>query len=115
MPAKIDRLNAVIRLFLEMAKNPAEFFVNVKLHGTTVPDALSAVNTPTTVPGGALFFTLRLLILIVIQLSDRQWGRLIGTYVSLRRGEGDSSIAGWCVAKEIILFLISVFVNKTTT
>jgi len=69
LPAKIDPLNAVIRLFPEMPKNPAEFFVNVKLLGTIVPEASCAVNTPTTVPAGAVLFTVKLLILIVIQLS----------------------------------------------
>jgi hypothetical protein len=49
-----------------MAKNPEEFLVNVKLQGTTTPDASSAVNTPTTVPAGALLFTVKLLILMVI-------------------------------------------------
>jgi len=55
-----------------MAKNPADFFVNMKLHGMTVPDASYAVNMPTTVPEGALLFTVKLLMLIVIQLSGRR-------------------------------------------
>jgi len=50
----------------EIAKNPAEFFVNVKLHGTTVPDASYAVTTPTTEPAGAVLLTVLLLRLIVI-------------------------------------------------
>ena len=77
MPAEMDPLNAVTRLFPEIARNPAEFFVNVKLQGMTVPDASRAVNTPTTVPAGALLFTVKSLILIVIQLSDRQWSVLM--------------------------------------
>jgi hypothetical protein len=56
-----------------MAKKPAEPFVNVKLHGMTAPEASRAVNTPTTAPASALLFTVKLLILMVIQLSDRQW------------------------------------------
>jgi hypothetical protein len=75
LPAKIDPLNAVIRLAPEIAKNPAEFFVNVKLHGTTMPEASCAVSIPITVPAGALLFTVKLLILIVIQLSGWQYGR----------------------------------------
>ena len=77
MPADTDPLNAVTRLFPEIAKNAAEFFVNVKVHGVTV-FALYAVNTPITVPGGALFFTVELLILMVIRLSGRQRRRLGG-------------------------------------
>jgi hypothetical protein len=65
LPAKIDA-RAVTRLFPEITKNPAEFFVNVKLHGVTVPDASCAVNTPTTVPAGALLVMVKLLILMVI-------------------------------------------------
>jgi hypothetical protein len=60
-------------LFPEIAKNPAEFFVNVKLQGTTAPEASRAVNTPTTVPADALLFTFKLLILMVMQHSDWQW------------------------------------------
>jgi hypothetical protein len=78
----MDPLNAVTRLFPKIARNPAEFFVNVKVQGTTVPDASRAVNTPTTVPGGALLFTVKLLILMVIQLSDRHWSWLIGAWRS---------------------------------
>ena len=77
MPADTDLLNAVTRLFPEIAKNAAEFFVNVKVHGVTV-FALYAVNTPITVPGGALFFTVELLILMVISLSGRRRCRLGG-------------------------------------
>jgi hypothetical protein len=72
LPAKIDPLNAVTRLFPEIARNPAEFFVSVKLQGMTVPEASRAVNTPTTAPADALLFTVKLLILMVIQLSDRE-------------------------------------------
>ena len=50
-----------------MAKNPAEFFVSVKLHGMAVPDASSAVNTPTTLPEGAALLIEELLMLIVIE------------------------------------------------
>jgi hypothetical protein len=53
-------------LFPEIAKDPAEFLVRVKLHGMAVPDALYAVNTPTTVPAGALLDMVELLMLIVI-------------------------------------------------
>jgi hypothetical protein len=51
-----------------MAKKPAEFFVNVKLHGITAPDASRAVSTP-VVPGIALLFMFKLLMLIVMRLS----------------------------------------------
>ena len=71
LPAKIDA-RPVTRLFPEMAKNPAEFFVNVKLHGMMVPDSSRAVNTPTTVLAGALLFTVKLLMLMVIYLSGWQ-------------------------------------------
>jgi len=73
--AAADPLHAVTRLLPEIAKKPAEFFVKVKLHGSTVPDASQAVNTPTTVPGGALLFTSKLLILIVMRLSASPWGK----------------------------------------
>jgi hypothetical protein len=49
-----------------MAKNPAEFFVNMKLQAIAVPDSSRAVNTPTSVPAGALFCKVKLLILMVI-------------------------------------------------
>ena len=65
MPAKIDA-RAVTRLLPEIAKNPAEFFVKMKLHGMAVPDVSCAVNTPTTAPAGALLFMIELLILTVI-------------------------------------------------
>jgi hypothetical protein len=52
-----------------MAKKPAEFFVNVKLHGITVPDASRAVSTPTIVPDIALLSMFKLLMLIVMRLS----------------------------------------------
>jgi hypothetical protein len=39
MPGEIDPLNAVTRLFPETAKNPAEFFVSVKVQGIMVPEA----------------------------------------------------------------------------
>jgi hypothetical protein len=81
----MDPPNAVTRLFPEIARNPAEFFVNVKLHAMTAPEASRAVNTPTTVPAGALLFTVKLLILMVIQLSDRQWSWLIGASGSPER------------------------------
>ena len=81
MPAKIDPLKAVMRLFPEIAKNPAEFFVNVKLHGMAVPDASCAVNRPTMVPEGALIFTVKLLILMVMQPSDPQWSWLIRAWL----------------------------------
>jgi hypothetical protein len=77
LPAKIDPANAVTRLLPEIAKNPAEFFVKVKLQGMTVPDASCAVNTPTMVPASALLFIVELLRLMVIQLSDRQWSGLM--------------------------------------
>ena len=76
MPAKIDAL-PVTRLFPEIAKNPAELFVKENSLGMTAPDASYAVNTPTTVPAGALLFTVKLLILIVIRLSSGNGGRLI--------------------------------------
>jgi len=53
MPAESEP-RAVTRLFPAIAKKPAEFFVSVKLHGMTLPEASCAVNTPTTVPEGAL-------------------------------------------------------------
>jgi hypothetical protein len=39
MPGKIDPLNAVTRLFPEIANKPAEFCFRVKVQGITVPDA----------------------------------------------------------------------------
>jgi len=69
LPAMADPLHAVTRLLPEMAKKPAEFFVNMKLHGITVPDASRAVSTPTIVPGIALLFIVKLLMLIVMKLS----------------------------------------------
>src|SRR5712672_3323623 len=60
----------------------------------TVPEASRAVNTPTTVPAGALLFTVKLLILMVIQLSDRQWSPL--------KKEGGA---------RIIILRIRIFVN----
>ena len=59
-----------------MEKNPAELFVNVKAHGMMEPDESRAVNTPITVPADTLLFTVKLLILMVTKLSDRQWNRL---------------------------------------
>jgi hypothetical protein len=69
-------------LFPEIARNPAEFFVSVKLQGMTVPEASRAVNKPTTVPEGALLITVKLLILMVIQRSDWQWSWLMGAWRS---------------------------------
>jgi hypothetical protein len=57
-----------------MAKKPAEPFVNVKLHGITVPDASRAVSTPTFAPGVALLFMVKLLMLIV--MSSPRWIRI---------------------------------------
>jgi hypothetical protein len=58
----------VTKLLPEMAKKPAEFLVRAKVQFTKLP-ALSALSTPTMVPAGALFFTLKLLMLIVINFS----------------------------------------------
>jgi hypothetical protein len=71
LPVEIDAL-AVMRLLPEIAKNPAEFFVNMKLQGIAVPDSSRAVNTPTSVPAGALLCKFKLLILMVIYLSEWQ-------------------------------------------
>jgi hypothetical protein len=54
-----------------MLKNPAEFFCYRETAGMTAPDALYAVNTPITVPVGASPLSVKLLILIVIWVSDR--------------------------------------------
>src|SRR5690348_13328696 len=84
MPTEIDA-RAVTRLFPEMAKNPAEFFVNVKLQGMTPPDESYAVNPPITAPMGVLFAIFRLLILIVIQISSFQWSRPISASHNIRK------------------------------
>ena len=63
MPAKIDPLYAVTRLFPEMAKRPAEPFVTLKSQGMMVPDGPCAVNRPIMVLGGALSFTVKLVML----------------------------------------------------
>jgi hypothetical protein len=62
-------------LLPEMAKKPAEPFVNVKLHGITVPDASRAVSAPTVVPGITLLLIVKLLMLIVMRLSACALGR----------------------------------------
>jgi hypothetical protein len=67
LPAVVDPFHAVIKLFPEMAKTPAEFVVSEKLQSTIFP-APYAVSTPTMVPLGALLFTLKLLMLIVISV-----------------------------------------------
>jgi hypothetical protein len=69
MPAEIDA-RAVTRLLPEMAKKPSEFFVNVKLQGTMVPDASYTVNAPMTVLAGTLVLIVKLLMLTVIELTD---------------------------------------------
>ena len=56
-------------MFPEIAKNPAEFLVNVKLLGVTLPDGSYAVNTPMTALAGALLFIVELLKVMVIELS----------------------------------------------
>ena len=61
----------MIRSFEEMAKKPLEFFDNIKLQVIILP-ALLAVSTPTFVPVGALWDTVKLLIEIVINLSGAQ-------------------------------------------
>ena len=58
----------MIRLFEETAKKPLDFFDNMKLQGVVLP-AFPAVSTPTTVPAGALGATVKLLIVIVMNLS----------------------------------------------
>jgi hypothetical protein len=83
MPTGSDA-RPVTRLFPETAKNPAEFFVNVKLLGMTLPDASYAVNTPMTAPAGALLFIVRLLKLMVIELSGWKCHRRIGVSRSQR-------------------------------
>ena len=65
MPAEID-VRAVTRPFPEIPKNPPEFFVNVKLHGMTLPEASYPVKTPITVPIDSLLLIVELLILMVI-------------------------------------------------
>jgi hypothetical protein len=85
MPAEIDA-RAVTRLFPEIAKDPEELLVNMKSHGMTVPDASLTFKTPIMVPESALLFTVELLILIVIELSDRQWSRVMDAYALRGRG-----------------------------
>ena len=51
-----------------MAKKPLDFFDNMKLQGVILP-AFPAVSTPTIVPAGALRATVKLLIVIVMNLS----------------------------------------------
>ena len=52
-----------------MAKKPLDFFDSIKLQGIITPVSL-AVSTPTIVPAGAFWATVKLLIVIVINLSD---------------------------------------------
>ena len=54
-------VQAVTNSLPEMAKNPAEFFVKMKLHGITVPDESIAVSAPIAVPYNALLLIDRLL------------------------------------------------------
>jgi hypothetical protein len=61
-----------------MAKKPLEFFDNVKVLGIMLP-AFVAVSIPTTVPAGAFWATVKLLIVIVMNLS--------GGAISLRENE----------------------------
>jgi hypothetical protein len=62
-----------MRLLAEIEKYPLDFFDNIKLHGTIIP-ASHAVSTPTIVPLGALDGTVKLLILIVTNLSAMALG-----------------------------------------
>ena len=48
-----------------MAKKPLDFFDSIKLQGIITPVSL-AVSTPTIVPAGAFWATVKLLIVIVI-------------------------------------------------
>ena len=73
----------MIRSFEEMAKKPLEFFDNIKLQVIILP-ALLAVSTPTFVPVGALWDTVKLLIEIVINLSGAQ--QALQTNVRYRGG-----------------------------
>jgi hypothetical protein len=59
-----------------MAKLGPPFF-RIKLQGMTLPDASVAVITPTVVPVGALAVTVKLLIVIGINLS--RWPRQPGS------------------------------------
>lgn len=61
----------MIILLEEIAKKPLDFFDRMKLQGTIVPASL-AVSVPTIVPVGALRATVKLLIVIVINLSGGQ-------------------------------------------
>jgi hypothetical protein len=58
-----------------MAKYPPACFVNMKLHGMMLPAVSLAVRTPTPAPVGALAATLKLLIVIVMDLSAAQFVR----------------------------------------
>jgi len=56
-----------------MAKYPPALFVNVKLHGMMLLAASLAPSTPTIAPVGALAATVKLLIVIVMDLSAAQF------------------------------------------
>ena len=64
----------------EMAKKPLDFFDNMKLQGIIVAESL-AVSTPTIVPAGALWATVILLIVIVMNFSG---GAIAKTIVRCR-------------------------------
>ena len=68
-PGLIDPVQAVTSLLKEMAKYPPALFVSMKLHGMMFPVESLAVRTPTVAPVGALAATVKLLIVIVMDLS----------------------------------------------
>jgi hypothetical protein len=68
-PGLIDPVQAVTSLLKEMAKYPPALFVSMKLHGMMFPAESLAVRTPTVAPVGALAATVKLLIVIVMDLS----------------------------------------------
>jgi len=55
-------------LLEDMAKKPLDCFDKMKLQGIMLPASL-AVSIPTTVPAGAFWATVKLLIVIVMNLS----------------------------------------------
>jgi hypothetical protein len=59
----------------EIAKYPPDLFVNMKLHGIILFVESFAVRTPTVAPVGALAAIVKLLIVIVMDLSAAQFVR----------------------------------------
>ena len=76
-------------MFEEILKKPLDFFDKMKLQGIMLPASV-AVSTPTIVPVCALEATVRLLIVIVMNLSGRAISSLDESLVPLPEwGDGD--------------------------